>query len=163
LEEAYDMRSQTTLFAIVFAIFVVVGATPSTTAAPSGDACSLLTQANVSAVLGVSVGPGSHVTPTFLTTCTWAQPGSPTIGNKNVVLSLKSADAFDMGRKLVKSPTTPVRGIGDDAYYTEYGKRPNLSVKKGNVAFNVAVYGDFPVDQVKAMEKTLALQILSKF
>jgi hypothetical protein len=58
---------------------------------------------------------------------------------------------------------TPVSGIGDDAYYTTAsGLGTNLSVRKGDVAFNIALHGDFPIDQIKAKEKTLALQILSK-
>lgn len=42
------------------------------------------------------------------------------------------------------------------------GLGTNLSARKGDVAFNIALHGDFPVDQIKAKEKTLALQILSK-
>jgi hypothetical protein len=35
-------------------------------------------------------------------------------------------------------------------------------LKKGNVALKVAAYGDMPADKKKAVEKTLALQALSK-
>jgi hypothetical protein len=54
-------------------------------------------------------------------------------------------------------------GIGDDAYYTTMGTGyTGLMLKKGNVALKVAVYGDMPADKKKAVEKTLALQALSK-
>ena len=45
----------------------IVGATiaQSASAAPSDDACSLLTPAQVSAALGAPVGEGTYVTPTF--------------------------------------------------------------------------------------------------
>jgi len=54
-------------------------------------------------------------------------------------------------------------GIGDDAYYTTMGAGyTGLMVKKGNLALKIAVYSDMPADKKKAVEKTLALQALSK-
>ena len=54
-------------------------------------------------------------------------------------------------------------GIGDDAYYTSMGTGyTGLILKKGNVALKIAVYGDMPADKKKAVEKSLALQALSK-
>ena len=52
-----------------------------------------------------------------------------------------------------------------DAFYTTMspGPRATLNVKKGNVAFNVAVQSSqIPVEKQKAIEKSLALQILAK-
>jgi hypothetical protein len=37
-----------------------------------------------------------------------------------------------------------------------------LLVKKGNVAFKVAVYGRSPLEQKEAVAKTLAEQVVSK-
>jgi hypothetical protein len=54
-----------------------------------------------------------------------------------------------------------VSGIGDDAVYGTAAGLGTLSVKKGNSAFVVHVYG-FPLDQIESKEKTLALEILSK-
>jgi hypothetical protein len=45
--------------------------------------------------------------------------------------------------------TTPRKALGT-----------NLSLRKGTVAFNIALHSDLPVDQIKAKEKDLALQIL---
>jgi len=80
------------------------------------------------------------------------------------VLSLKTTEAFNIGKTPIKGIIkTPVSGIGEEAYYTTAsGLGTNLSVRKGDVAFNIALHGDFPVDRIKAKEKTLALQILSK-
>jgi len=159
------MHRNVRLAAIVLAGICIEISTLSASAAPAGDACALLTQTQVSTVLGVSADAGAHEVPGFLATCTWAETGGPPIGSKNVVLSLKTTQAFDNGAKLVSGHTTPATGLGDAAYYTALGttgQHPNLSVKKGNAAFNIAVYGDYPTDQVKAMEKTLAEQVLSQ-
>jgi hypothetical protein len=54
-------------------------------------------------------------------------------------------------------------GIGDDAFYTSMGAGYTaLLVKKGDVVFKVAMYGDLPNEKKKEVEKTLALQVLSK-
>ena len=61
------MHSKNTLGAIIAAIFIIVAAAaPSAVAAPPSDACPLLTPAEISAVVGVSVGAGAHMTPTYL-------------------------------------------------------------------------------------------------
>jgi hypothetical protein len=53
--------------------------------------------------------------------------------------------------------------IGDDAFYTSMGSSYTaLMVKKGNVAFKVAIYGDLPIEKKKAMEKALARDSLAK-
>ncbi len=173
------MRSKTSLGAVIVAILIVGAATaPSASAAPTDDACSLLTQAQVSAALGVSMGAGSYVTPQYRKTCTWTAPAGAK-GVKTVTLSLQAANAYEAGKKLMaqsqammKAANDPhasgvanasASGIGDDAYYTTMGNDyTGLMVKKGNVAFKVAIYGDLPIETKKAMEKTLALQVLSK-
>ena len=42
------------------------------------------------------------------------------------------------------------------------GSNVGLIVKKGNVAFMVAVYGDLLIEKKPAIEKTLAQQVVSK-
>lgn len=173
------MRSTACPGALAVAIFVFgVAAAPSASAAPD-DACTLLTQAQVSAAVGTPVGAGSHVTPTFLKTCTWTPSGGSASGVKAVTLSFQAAAAFESAKRLMEQTTamtklekgaaanqvsnTSASGIGDDAFYTSTGGNyTGLLVKKGNVSFKVAIYGDAPVKQKEAMEKTLALQALSK-
>jgi hypothetical protein len=136
--------------------------------APPSDPCSLLAQAQVSAVLGVQVGDGRRVAPTL---CEWAIPGeAPSLSQKKVTLTLQDAQAFayakmPVGHGIIK---THVSGVGDEAIAgTTPGLASVLTVKKGDVVFVAHVFG-FPisqskaVDEVQAKEKTLALEILSK-
>jgi hypothetical protein len=155
------MPSKICLSAVIAAIFIVGAAmAPSANAAPPDDACSLLTQAQVSAALGASVGAGSYVTPTFKKTCTWTVAG----GAEYVTLMLEGLDAYQAGKVALTKTivVTSVSGIGDDAYYLAVGNNVGLIVKKGNVAFKVAVYDHSPLEKKQAMEKTLAQQVVSK-
>ncbi len=55
----------------------------------------------------------------------------------------------------------PVGGVADEAVSGTSKFATTLSVRKGAVVFVVTV-GGFPEEQIKAMEKTLALDILGK-
>jgi hypothetical protein len=160
------MSLNPSLAPIVLAIFIVGAATaPSANAAPAppDDACSLLTQAQVSAALSVSVGAGSYHG-TYKKTCTWNTTDAVTKGAKYVTLMLEGLDAYQAG-KLAPVKTivvTSISGIGDDAYYLAVGRNVGFIVKKGDVAFKVAVYGDLPIEKKQAIEKTLAQQVVSK-
>ena len=173
------MRSKTSLGAVIFAICIFAGTAPSAAAASSDDACELLTTAQVSAALGVSMGAGSHVTPTFLKTCTWAPAGGPTNDLKCVTLNLQTAEGYDAGEKMLQQVTavmkarrdedapapviTPISGVGDDAYYLDTANILSLIVKKGNGAFKIVIYGGgLPMAKRQSAEKTLAQQVLSK-
>jgi hypothetical protein len=98
------------------------------------------------------------------------RPGHPANGVKYVTLNLEQANGFEAGKNLMKQMQTTMHatmssssGIGDDAYYLSvHGNYTALMVKKGNVAFKVADYGDVPIDQAKAMTKTVVLHVLSK-
>jgi hypothetical protein len=131
-------------------------------APPSGDACSLLTTAQVSAALGVPVGDGTYITPTFKKTCTWTATMN---GGGTVTLNLQSIDQYDGGRKLAsygKSVSfTSITGIGDDAYYFSTDKLVGLIAKKGDTAFKIAVYAHLPIERQQAVEKALALQVIA--
>jgi hypothetical protein len=165
------MHSKRSIAAIIGAILIIGAASsPLARATPPDDACSLLTQAQVGAVLGVLVATGQRVTPASAMMCGWSVSGGPTIGGKKVVLDifgpigkLTPADRFTNGKTPVQGITkTPISGIGDDAYYiTTPGLGTGLNVKKGSIAFQVRVYG-FSLDQIKAMEKTLAEDTLAK-
>jgi hypothetical protein len=136
-------------------------------AAPPSDACSLLTQAQVSAALGVDVEAAQHVAPKL---CQWSAPNQPnSINAKKVALTISNERAFGYAKTPVVSSVKamPASGICDDAVYAvttgvAAGLGTSLYVKKGNSYIVVHVYG-FP-DQNKAMdmEKTLATQACSK-
>lgn len=150
-------------FLIVCLAFVGGGFAALANAAPPEDACSLLTQAQVGAALGVPVNPGAYVTPTFKKTCTW---NATTGGGGIVTLHLESLDEFEGGKTMaamVKSASaTPVGGVGDEAYYFGAGTLTALVVKKGPVAFKVALYAkNAALETQRSVEKTLALQVVS--
>lgn len=141
-------------------------------AAPPTDACSLLTQAQVSAVLGVPVGPsvGPTAGPRWL--CNWDQADASAPGRgKEVMLAilgtlgkLTALDRFNNAKKgeALQGNPKAVSGIGDDAVYVmESTGRVQLYVKKGAFVFKVRVVG-FPLQQQREKEKTLALEALAK-
>jgi hypothetical protein len=142
---------------LVFALATARGAQ----AAPPADACSLLTTAQVNAVLGVTVGAG---TPLTAKVCHWGTGSAVDKAHKGAMITLQDARAFayakmQVGNGIIK---VPVRGIGDDAVYGTTPEYPTvLTVKKGDVVFVVHVNG-FSDDQIKAKEKTLALDVLAK-
>lgn len=129
-----------------------------TYAAPPADACALVTPAQISAVLGVSVGAGEHMFPSNTTLCTFDSAGA----KKGVEVAIVKLTLFTNE----KTPMPGVKeeqakGIGDEAHYmTTPGFPTGLTVKKGNFAFKVRIYG-FPDEQIKAKERTLALNVLA--
>jgi hypothetical protein len=134
------------------------------------DACALLTGEQVSAVLGVKVGAGQRVAPTNALICGWTQPSDTNHTGKRVALTIYGqlgsrtpAERFATAKTPApKIQKTPVAGVGDDAFYaTTPGIGTGLIFKKGDSAFDLRVYG-FPVEEIKAKEKTLAAAILGK-
>jgi hypothetical protein len=141
---------------------------PAPSAATAGalaspDACSVLTAAQVSAVLGVRVEPGQHVVPDAHSSCGWAAPGDPSLSAKRLVLTLMSARAFETGKTPVKSATKIVAyAVGDEAYYiTTPPFGTALSVRQGSSYFQVRISG-FPEAKAAHLEKVVALKLLKE-
>jgi hypothetical protein len=159
------MPLKISLSAMIAAIFIASAALgPSASAVPD-DACSLLTQAQLSTALSVSVGAGSYISPTDKKTCSWKGTADASKGAKIVTLMLQTLAAYQAGKSVqVKTiVVTPASGIGDDAYYLAVGSNVGLIVKKGSAMFKVAVYAsDLTLEQKQAVEKTLAQQVVSK-
>lgn len=128
-----------------------------------GDACSLFTTSQVSAVLGVGVSDGQHPIASSLLLCGWAPPGGPQIDGKKLSVSLMTERAFEVGKTPMQGiAKTPVGGVGDDAYYvTASGLGTGLCIKKGNTYVQIRV-GGFPTEKEKELEKALAVQMLTK-
>ncbi len=122
--------------------------------------CALLTQAQVNAALGVTAGPGQG----SAKLCRWGEPGAAG-ARKAVVVTLQDAQAFAFAKAPSSSThtvKTPASGIGDDAVYvTITGVTSTLTVKKGDVYFEVHVYG-LADAETKAVEKTIALDVITK-
>jgi hypothetical protein len=128
-------------------------------AAPPTDACALVTPAQVSAVLGVTVGPGEHVFPSSTTLCGFGSAGAA----KRVVVAIITPVMFANEKHPLQGiKEEMLGGVGDDAHYmTTPGFGTGLSVIKGGFAFKIRVYG-FPIEQIQAKEKTLAQKVLAK-
>jgi hypothetical protein len=164
------MAGRTKVAAAVAGFLFAVFGSSVAHAAPPTDACSLLTSAEVSAALGVSVGAGEKIVPNSTALCGWEVPGEKSMDRKRVVLSIYTqmgsrtpVDRFNAAKTPMKGITKePVSGVGDDAIFaTTPGFGTGLIFRKGNAAFDLRVYG-FPVDQLKAKEKTLAQSVLAK-
>jgi len=129
--------------------------------------CSLLTQAQVGSALGQTVDPGEPLGPK---TCMWKVPNQPnSLAGKKLSLTVNPAANFTYAKSPVvkTTKTTPLSGVGDDAIYnTIAGGTPgyltSLIVKKGDVSFIVRVTGFSDLTQAMAIEKALALNVLSK-
>ena len=166
------MHWKNILGAIIAAIFIVAAATaPSAAAAPPSDACPLLTPAEISAVVGVSVGAGTHMTPTYVKSCTWSPSGGATKDFTTLVLALESAASYQSAKAMLQAVAnsgkggitmTPASGIGDDAIYSSVANYTKLIVKKGDVVFQLVIYGSFPIEKKRDMEKALASKVISK-
>lgn len=145
-------------------ILLAAAAMPSTARADT-DACTVLTAAQVGSAIGGTVTAGTHVTPTFVRTCTWNASGSSSV--KFVTLYLQTAAAYDGGKRMAAEmaaagAVVKPASVGDDAYYFVAGSQVGLLVKKGSASFKITVYATIPLEQKEAMELTLAKEALAK-
>jgi hypothetical protein len=153
------------------AIPLVTGLLLSSAASSSAAdpvACTVLTPAQVSAALGVSIDKGTPISRPG--TCQWMGKGRFATLTIAVPRGGKSpVDQFNAGKKggLAGAVTAePVSGVGDDAYYVYFSGTTRaglgLVVKKGSSEFEVRVYG-FELDKAKPVAKTLAQEAAGKF
>jgi len=125
------------------------------------DPCSLLTAAQVSAVLGATAGEGKAVTPKY---CQWTAPGKDG-GSQKVALTISDAQRFAYAKMPVNSPSitkTPVSGVGDEAVFgTTAGQAASITVKRGDSYFAVSLMG-VPMSNAQAVATQLAKEVLAK-
>ncbi len=143
------------------AVLLFVGViNPSAAQTPATDACALLTSGQIQIVLGVSMTPGEPLTPTIHSSCKWLQSGVEPFKARTVIVSVKSVQAYDVGKSVVipNLKTTPVSGIGDDAYMTSgtIGYGATLSVRKNGIAYTITVRGYPDVPSLEEKEEALA-------
>ena len=76
---------------------------------------------------------------------------------------LQAPGAFNSGKSLANVSKnvmlTPVGGLGDDAYCLAVSDQVGLVVKKGGLAFKVAVYPHGPLGRKQTAERTLVGKI----
>jgi len=161
------MKTSASLIATCGAAFLLCAAVVPASAQADTDACALLTPAQVRAAVGVKVGKGEHVTPTYVKTCTWRASGSSSV--KFVTLFLQTATAYEGGKQMAQRLAAFGKGggvrsasVGDDGYYFVAGTQVGLLVKKGSASFKVTVYATLPPAKKEAMELILARKVLAK-
>ena len=153
---------------IAFTVALIGGILVSYTARSfaSGEACTLITQIQVSAALEVPVDAGTPIASP--STCQWIGKGrfatltiTQPLGGKSPV------DRFNAGKTSTMPgiATEPISGVGDDAYYVYFSntRRAGLGlvVRKGTSAFEIRVYG-FDIDGAKSVAKTLCQTVAGK-
>jgi hypothetical protein len=144
---------------IIGIVCAIAALSPRAAAAQSNPVpCSLLTQAQVSTAVGLSMGAGQ---PIATTGCSWSA------GHVTATLSLWDATKWDKMRAPLPGMTkTPVGGMGDDAVFATVGDAGKqlitLTVKKGKTAFMFRIYGVEKASNQMSMEKTLAENVLAK-
>jgi hypothetical protein len=132
----------------------------------AGDACSLLTQMQVSGALGTAVEPGKPISGPG--SCQWFGKGKFATLTVTQPLAGKSpVDRFNAAKAQTIPGVTkePVQGVGDEAFFVSFSGTTRaglgLSVRKGSAAFEVRVYG-FDIDQAKPVARTLAQSVAGK-
>jgi len=142
----------------IIACICASAALGSKTAAAQPAPCSLLTSAQVTAAVGVSVGAAQ---PIGNKGCSWTAP--------HMIVSVSLWDGSNWNTMKTSVPgmnKTSVSGLGDDAFYTTMGPATGkqfatLSIKKGGTAYLIKVYGPSLTEQM-SMEKTLGGNVLAK-
>jgi len=131
-----------------------LGSVHPASAQSNPDPCQLLTQAEVGAATGASVGAGHALGET----CSWT-------GTPRVIVSLWYPgpgmwQAIQHPNAAVKQ--VPAPGLGDGAFYNSAGGFTSLGVMKGTTAFVMKVYGISDQAKQMAIEKSLAQSVLAK-
>ena len=119
--------------------------------------CSLLTEKQVSTVLGVSVGAGSPIADTG---CSWKSTGATQV---MVTVSMQTEKMF-AGAKSSAAPgmtRASISGIGDEAIFIGAPKFASLWVRNGTKFPLIRIYG-LPVNEAQTKLKALAADVVSK-
>ena len=126
-----------------------------------GSACSLLTAAEVSAVLQIHSQDGKPLGSNA--TCLFATDTGQLGIARSATVTVGNPRAFQSGKQMISKEPVPersVNGIGDDAYFVGPGRYVKLSVLKGSRAFGISlVAGQKSTEtraQIEELEKALA-------
>ncbi len=120
--------------------------------------CSLLTQTQVSAIVGATVAAGS---PIANTGCSWQTTGATRVmvtvsmQNEKMFAAAKSSTTFP------KQTKTSISGIGDEAIFIGVQNFSSLWVRKGTKFLLVRIYG-LPVSEAQPKLKALGTNAVSK-
>ena len=119
--------------------------------------CALLTQDQVTSVIGASVGAAS---PIANTGCSWTTKGTPRVV---LSVSMQSEKMFSAAKSSTPPNTTKssISGVGDEAIFTGVQNFSSLWIKKGTKFLLVRIYG-LPVSEAQTKLKAAATTAVSK-
>jgi hypothetical protein len=124
--------------------------------------CSLLTPAQIKVILNSSVEPGQPGIAKDSNDCTW----SDAQGEDRVYIALLPRAKFQTTRAQIEKnggQTTPVTGLGEDAFFVSDESSSALYVlAKNHFLLLTVTLPDGTQQTNQAAEKTLATQILPK-
>lgn len=155
------MRSRISkLFFAGSVILIAAASTDTTHPRPFTDPCSLVTSAQVIGIIGVGFAAGKAI---GTQGCSWTATEMLKGKRPTITLVLKDGSEYaGMKNSLPGIKQIALSGVGDDAFYDDFGEFFSLGVKKGSVAFIVRLYGIPDGDTQRAMEKSFALDVVAK-
>ena len=125
--------------AIVAGLSTVASLVPPAAAQMAGtdqkfNTCKLATSAEVSALLGVKADSGTFVHPATGSQCNFRSPSSQYY---SVNIQLVNPQFVD---DLSQAPNNgSIKGIGDEAFWSGWGKSGSLYTRKGNRALRIGI------------------------
>ena len=128
---------------------------------PTGDACALLTPAEVSQALGVTVLPGHHIGSGSTRVCIFAPTPKFGPAERQVVVTLVPLPFFDASNRSIGiTAATPATVPGADAYFLSTHTVTTIHVRKNGKAFEVRMNpgssGHENQAQIQGIETSLA-------
>jgi len=125
------------------------------------NSCSLLTAAEVSQAIGVTVLPGHYMGSRLNNVCIFAPTAKFGPGERQIAVTVTAPELFDASRQpRGPSSVTTATVPGADAYFLTFGKVTTLHVRKNGKAFEVRMNpgrdGHETPAQIQAIETSLA-------
>lgn len=144
------------------ACVVVLSAFPrSAISQATGDPCALLTAAEVSQALGVTVLPGHRMGSSITSVCIFAPTAKFGPGERQIVVTVVPPAFFDASHRSVGiTAVTPATVSGADAYFLSTKTVTTIHVRKNGKAFEVRMNpghdGHENQAQIEQIETSLA-------
>lgn len=127
----------------------------------SGDSCALLTPAEVTQALGVTVLPGHHMGSSSNNVCIFAPTAKFGPGERQIVVTVTPPALFDASHR-ANGPAalTPATVTGAEAYFLSFRSVTTVHVRKNGKAFEVRMNpghdGHETQAQIEQIETSLA-------
>lgn len=125
------------------------------------NSCALLTPAEVTQALGVTVLPGHYMGSRINNVCIFAPTAKFGPGERQIVVTVTSPALFDASnRSNGHSHLTPATVTGAEAYFLTFGATTTIHVRKNGKAFEVRMNpghgGHETLPQIQQIETSLA-------